>query len=114
VAARAYREALAELDAERGERERLEAEAAGLAEQLRQLEQQLVEENVEHAESDLRHLLDARERELDLLRAELAEQRSRYSAVAGGPAAASPAPWSRVDDDLLERIARAKDLAGQD
>ena len=76
-------------------------------------------------ETDLRHLLEKRERELEAARAELAEQRTRYAAVASEvpPAEEPPAdaiagenaePWSRVDEDLLERLARAKSLAGQD
>jgi chromosome segregation ATPase len=74
-------------------------------------------------ETDLRHLLETRERELESLRQELAEQRSRYAAVASEvpPTEEPPAetienataePWSRVDEDLLERLARAKSLAG--
>jgi hypothetical protein len=72
-------------------------------------------------EEDLRHLLERRERELEDARAELAEQRERYTAVASTvppseePAAEDPdAPWSRVDEDLLERLARARSLAGGD
>ena len=76
-------------------------------------------------ENDLRHLLEKREHELEAARAELAEQRTRYAAVASEvpPAEEPPAdavageraePWSRVDEDLLERLARAKSLAGQD
>ena len=76
-------------------------------------------------ENDLRHLLEKRERELEAVRAELAEQRTRYAAAASAvpPAEEPPAdaiagakaePWSRVDEDLLERLARAKSLAGQD
>ena len=72
-------------------------------------------------EEDLRHLLERRERELEEVRAELAEQRARYTAVASEvpPAEEPPTPpkaepWSRVDEDLLDRLARAKSLAGQD
>ena len=69
-------------------------------------------------EQDLRHLLERRERELEDARAELAEQRERYAAVASEvppaeepPADAKDEPWSRVDEDLLERLARAKSLS---
>ena len=72
-------------------------------------------------EEDLRHLLERRERELEDARAELAEQRERYAAVASEvppveepPTPPRTEPWSRVDEDLLERLARAKSLAGQD
>jgi hypothetical protein len=92
----------------------------GQAAERAQLEHELA--RTATVEADLRHLLDARERELAQLRSELGEQRARYATAAGelpveeavAPAAGpDEKPWSRADRELLDRIARAKALAGQ-
>jgi hypothetical protein len=131
VSARAYRDAVAALETERVDRSRAEAEAIKLAEQVRGLEAELkagstAEEklrslNEASVEADLRHLLSVREAELESVRAELAEQRSRFAAMAHQvPGAERPAEqpaapsWSVMDEDLISRLARAKQLAGSD
>jgi hypothetical protein len=123
-----HRDVLGRLEEAQAERAKLEDEAAHLSDHKRQLEQEL--EQAATIEADLRHLLDARERELTQLRSELAEQRARFAAVAGRPhdprsddapedadrPTAQPhgeKPWTGADQELLERIARAKALAGQ-
>jgi chromosome segregation ATPase len=75
-------------------------------------------------QEDLRHLLAARQRELDEARADLKEQRARYAAIASkmsptelaATTDARPAStdWSALDDELLDRLARAKELSQQD
>jgi chromosome segregation ATPase len=127
VAARAYREVLVKLEQEQAERTRAEDEAARLSDQVRQLEQQLQQRPAAATdpavEEDLRHLLAARQRELDEVRTALNEQRARYAAVASqltpnqlaeSTEPRTEKPWTAVDEDLLDRIQRAKDLAGQD
>jgi chromosome segregation ATPase len=139
VSARAHREALEQLETEREGRTQLQDEAKLLAARVGELEQELAAQsaaeagggpsgrpNAEVVEGDLRHLLEVRERELEAVRVELADYRTRYSTVASQvPPAELPEPprdagdrdaepWSAVDQDLLERIARAKALAGQD
>lgn len=82
--------------------------------------------NSAHAsiEADLRHLLAVTQRDLDEARAALNEQQARYAAVASNAASDDPTPpmpvgeiagaakpWSAVDEDLLDRIARAQEFA---
>lgn len=134
VSARAYRELAAKLEHEQSERTRLEDETARLADRLREMEHAAAQ--VEQApapdpsqatvEADLRHLLSGTQQELEDARRELREQRARYVAIASELPAAEVAPmsavatrpdeppWTAVDDDLLGRIARAKEFAGQD
>jgi hypothetical protein len=97
------------------------ARAKEAAEHVRKLQAALLQAG--SVEADLRHLLETRDSELARLRAELGDQRARYANVASQipaedavpPAAAEAGePWSAVDQDLLDRIARAKQLAGQD
>jgi DNA repair exonuclease SbcCD ATPase subunit len=77
----------------------------------------------EEVEDDLRHLLAMRSRELEELRTALNEQRARYAAVASQLTPQELAetaekrderPWTALDEDLLDRIARAKELSSQD
>jgi chromosome segregation ATPase len=120
VSARAYGEAIEQLEREQAERARLEQETAALAEQVTKLEAQAAEHAATAAvrseatpepesptpaqaavEADLRHLLATAQRELDEARAALSEQQARYAAVASEvvaetavastPAAAQPA-----------------------
>jgi DNA repair exonuclease SbcCD ATPase subunit len=117
-------EALARFEAAR-------AEADTFSERLAKAERELEEArqlaaapapSSEHGaiEADLRHMLAVSQRELEAARAELREQSARYAAVASqavAPAATDPAaeqPWTAIDEDLLGRIARAKQIAGQD
>jgi hypothetical protein len=116
VSADKHREALAERDAERVHSARLEDEIARATDEKRQLENELAQAGT--VEADLRHLLDARERALVQLRSELSEQRARYATVAGQLPGNEAEPereeerWSALDQELLDRIARAKALSG--
>lgn len=128
VSTRAYRESLAKLEDEQARRAAIEQDASRLGEQVRQLELALAARDATRAqasvEADLRHLLSVRQAELDEARATLKEQSARYAAVASQVPVAEAAavqeaprearPWTAVDDDLLARLARAKELAGQD
>jgi hypothetical protein len=139
VSARAYREALEQLEREEAERTRLEQETVALAERVAKLEadaaeratatpqQQAPTPDQAAMEADLRHLLATAQRDLDEARAALNEQQARYAAVASevvaeGAAESVPAevqaadekPWTAVDDELLSRLQRAKQFAGGD
>ena len=125
VSGRAHREALAEL-------ERAQAATAEQAERVTTLQQMTAALEAEleertQVEADLRQLLDARQEELRGARSEAAEARARLAGLATeGPAAPAPAaapdepepaaatPWTAADDELVQRIARAKELAGED
>jgi chromosome segregation ATPase len=127
VSAQAYKDALARIEATEAERTRAEDDAARLADRVRELESEIAAHHADptpaEVEGDLRHLLAARQRELDEVRRELTEQRARYAAVAStmtptelAATAEPPAgePWTALDDDLLGRLARAKELSGSD
>ncbi|GAC1324453.1 MAG: hypothetical protein NVSMB25_21990 [Thermoleophilaceae bacterium] len=128
VSSRQFRETLAELEQERTARAALEAERVELAAEVRQLEEKIAghESTPSQAsvEADLRHLLATRQRELDEARVALRTQHARYASVAsqvpalaaGDPPSvpAESKPWTAVDEDLLARITRAKEFAGQD
>jgi chromosome segregation ATPase len=120
VSSDAYRGALASLEHERVERAHLEQETARLASELSKAAQSAPAT----VEADLRHLLTVTQRDLDEARAVLNEQQARYAAIAGnaaqdrpvpnelqGETARAEKPWSAIDEDLLNRIARAQEFA---
>jgi chromosome segregation ATPase len=145
VSARAYRDALAQVEVEQAERQRLEAEAASLAARVRELESMKppavepaaasealakrlkdMEEQLEartQVEADLRRLFETSQEELETARAEAAEARGRLASTPvpapagdnGEPHKAKESqPWTGVDQELIDRIAKANQLAGSD
>jgi chromosome segregation ATPase len=123
----AAREALEMLEREQDVRRRAQDDAGRLADRVHELESHIAaradETDAAVIEDDLRHLLATRQRELDETRAELKEQRGRYAAVASKMSPTELAAttethppedgWSALDDELLGRLARAKELSQQ-
>jgi hypothetical protein len=127
-------DALERFEAARSDADVFSERLAKAERELAEAQQQLAEAGAERdaapaqatVEADLRHLLAICQGELDEARAALNEQQARYAAVAGDvvtelvvplPDAVirtGDQPWTAVDEELLSRIARAKEFAGGD